>query len=89
MYAKCGSMEDAGQVFDGMYERDMVMWTALISGYVQNQNGEETLKLFPLVPRVDMKPKEFTFSSVLKVCMSLLTVKQGKKVHSVAIKSGL
>ena len=29
------------------------------------------------------------FSSVLKVCASLLTVEQGKQVHSDAIKSGL
>ena len=74
MYAKCGSMEDARQVFDGMYERDMVTWTALISGYVQNQHGEEALKLFPLMLRAGMKPNEFTFSSVLKACGSLLTV---------------
>ena len=49
-------MEDAGQVFDEMYERDMVTWIALISGYVENQIGEETLKLFPLMLRDDMKP---------------------------------
>ena len=65
------------------------MWTALISGYVQNQNGEQTLKLFPLMLRADMKPNKFMFSSVLKACASLLTMEQGKKVHSDAIKSGL
>ena len=36
-----------------------------------------------------MKPNEFTFSSVLKVCTSLLIGEQGKKVHFDSIKSGL
>jgi len=77
MYAKCESMEDARQVFDGMQKRDMVTWTALISGHVQNQHGEEALKLFPQMLRAGMKPNEFTFSSVLRACASMLTLEQG------------
>ncbi|XP_024516148.1 pentatricopeptide repeat-containing protein At2g13600-like [Selaginella moellendorffii] len=32
MYSKCGSMDDAWQVFDTMEARDMVSWTALMLG---------------------------------------------------------
>lgn len=33
MYAKCGSVEDARQVFDKMLERDLVSWNLMIVGY--------------------------------------------------------
>ncbi|XP_062195366.1 pentatricopeptide repeat-containing protein At2g13600-like isoform X1 [Phragmites australis] len=33
MYAKCGFVEDARKVFDGMHERNVVCWTSMISGY--------------------------------------------------------
>nr|CAB3483664.1 unnamed protein product [Digitaria exilis] len=35
MYAKCGLIEDARKVFDGMHERNVVCWTSMISGYTQ------------------------------------------------------
>ncbi|CAM6050493.1 unnamed protein product [Sphagnum compactum] len=35
MYAKCGSIEDARQVFDRMPRRDVVAWNAMIFGYVK------------------------------------------------------
>jgi pentatricopeptide repeat protein len=34
MYAKCGSMEDAQQVFDQMSERNVVAWTAMITRWL-------------------------------------------------------
>ena len=33
MYAKCGSIEDARQVFDNVDERDLVSWNGMIAGY--------------------------------------------------------
>ena len=33
MYAKCGSLENVHQMFDKMFERDVVSWTAMIEGY--------------------------------------------------------
>eukprot|EP01018_Ginkgo_biloba_P011555 Gb_34228 [translate_table: standard] len=88
MYAKCGTVEDAREVFDKMAIRDMVSWTSMIAGYAQNQHGEEALQLFPSMQRAGMKPNEFTFSSVLRACASLFALENGKQVHSNTIKSG-
>eukprot|EP01018_Ginkgo_biloba_P006145 Gb_32913 [translate_table: standard] len=49
MYAKCDSVEDARKMFERMAERDVVSWTAMISGYVQDGQGKETLFLFASV----------------------------------------
>lgn len=40
MYAKCGSLVDARKGFDYLKEPDIVLWTSMIGGYVQNGENE-------------------------------------------------
>ncbi|KAJ6682641.1 PENTATRICOPEPTIDE REPEAT-CONTAINING PROTEIN [Salix koriyanagi] len=44
MYAKCGDMEDASLMFDEIVVRDVVSWTALVIGYVHNDDSEKSLE---------------------------------------------
>ncbi|GLJ46397.1 hypothetical protein SUGI_0977850 [Cryptomeria japonica] len=53
MYAKCGSVEDARQVFDKMPEPNVVSWTAMIAGYSKLGNLKEALILFQKMPYKD------------------------------------
>ncbi|KAF0918028.1 hypothetical protein E2562_021719 [Oryza meyeriana var. granulata] len=46
MYAKCGCIGDAKEVFDQFYEVDTVLWTAMVAGHVQNGEHEEALILY-------------------------------------------
>eukprot|EP01018_Ginkgo_biloba_P008642 Gb_28779 [translate_table: standard] len=50
MYAKCGFIEDARQVFDKMPRRDAVSWNAMIAGYAQTGHVDDALKLFQKMP---------------------------------------
>eukprot|EP01018_Ginkgo_biloba_P009794 Gb_07756 [translate_table: standard] len=50
MYAKCGSIGNARQVFDNMHERTVVSWTGMIAGYAQNGYVDEALNLFREMP---------------------------------------
>jgi pentatricopeptide repeat protein len=50
MYAKCGSLEDARQLFDKMPQRNVVSWNVMIAGYARNGLCEEALKLFHTMP---------------------------------------
>ncbi|KAK7251960.1 hypothetical protein RIF29_35593 [Crotalaria pallida] len=45
MYAKCGYVADAFQVFDNMPKRNLVSWKAMILGYARNGHRREALKL--------------------------------------------
>ncbi|CAL1408935.1 unnamed protein product [Linum trigynum] len=45
MYAKCGYLPDAIQVFDGMPERNLVSWKSMITGYTENGLFEQALRL--------------------------------------------
>eukprot|EP01018_Ginkgo_biloba_P036812 Gb_09741 [translate_table: standard] len=88
MYAKFGSIEDAFAVFDGIFERNVVSWNAIIGGCMQCGNGEEALKLFCEMQQAGMTPDQFTFASVLRVCARQLALREGKRIHSRTIKSG-
>lgn len=46
MYAKCGSIIDARNGFDYLQEPDIVLWTSMIGGYVQNRENEVAISLY-------------------------------------------
>eukprot|EP01018_Ginkgo_biloba_P041292 Gb_07260 [translate_table: standard] len=88
MYAKCGSIENARNVFDKMHQRDVVSWTAMILAYAQNGYDEVALKLFRQMQLAGVKPDMKTFASVLPVCANLAALEQGKEIHEDIIRSG-
>eukprot|EP01018_Ginkgo_biloba_P031329 Gb_01246 [translate_table: standard] len=50
MYAKCGSLGVACQVFDKMPSRDVVSWNAMIAGHAHNGDVDEAQNLFQKMP---------------------------------------
>ncbi|KAK1272432.1 Pentatricopeptide repeat-containing protein [Acorus gramineus] len=69
MYAKCGDFKSARQVFDAMHERNVVAWSAMISGYARNNRSGEAIKTFDkMVRESDQKPNEVTIMAVLSAC---------------------
>ncbi|GMP29780.1 hypothetical protein CsSME_00004746 [Camellia sinensis var. sinensis] len=46
MYSKCGHLQDARTLFDEIPLRNVVSWTSMITGYVQNDNAPGALSLF-------------------------------------------
>ncbi|CAA0820293.1 Pentatricopeptide repeat-containing protein [Striga hermonthica] len=61
-YGKCGSLQEARQVFDEMEVRDALSWNSVIAACEQNKN-DETLSQFVSMLRLRMEPDEFTFGS--------------------------
>eukprot|EP01018_Ginkgo_biloba_P002453 Gb_38938 [translate_table: standard] len=88
MYAKCGSLQNARQVFDKLPEPDMISWNALISGYAQHGFYKDVLSHFLQMTRAGMKPNQFTFASVLSTCANLAILQQGRQVHTHIIRTG-
>lgn len=72
MYAKCGSVLDAEHVFQDLQERSLISWNALLSGYVQQDQGIEALHLYELMLQEDISPDNWTFVSALKACGNLI-----------------
>ncbi|KAJ7536574.1 hypothetical protein O6H91_12G075100 [Diphasiastrum complanatum] len=78
MYAKCGCIEDALQVFNNMHERDVVSWNAMIAGYAQQGLGKEALTLWEQMLREGIKPDEVTYVSILSACSHCGLVDKGR-----------
>ncbi|GMJ11990.1 hypothetical protein like AT2G27610 [Hibiscus trionum] len=68
MYAKCGSIEDACQIFDGMNRRDSVSWNAMVSAYSIHGHGKMALQLFEEMKQGGVAVDEITILAVLQAC---------------------
>lgn len=82
MYAKCGEVETARQLFDEMPHPDVVAWSAMISGYTQANRSRQALALFHDMQKAIVEPNEVTMVSVLSSCAELGALETGKWVHS-------
>ncbi|CAK9142386.1 unnamed protein product [Ilex paraguariensis] len=89
MYAKCGDVESSRQVFDGIRDRNVICWTSMIVGFVQNDCAEEGLVLFNRMRDGLVQGNEYTFGSVVTACTKLGALHQGKWVHGYVIKNGI
>ncbi|XP_072981271.1 pentatricopeptide repeat-containing protein At2g33680 [Typha angustifolia] len=88
MYAKCGQVADARKGFDQLQEADIVLWTAMIAGHVQNGEHEEALILYGRMEKEGILPNILTIASVVRSCSSLAAVEQGRQMHAHSIKYG-
>ena len=86
MYAKCGSCEDAREVFDSLPQRKIVSWNAVMTGYIQCGQPEEALSLFQNMQQECLKPDKITFMNVFKACGSLGYLSQAKEMHALSEK---
>ncbi|XVE54382.1 hypothetical protein DITRI_Ditri03aG0076300 [Diplodiscus trichospermus] len=68
MYAKCGSIETAQQVFNGMKQKSSASWNAMISGLAMHGLAEKALELFSRMTSEGFKPDNITFVGVLSAC---------------------
>lgn len=68
MYANCGRVEAARRCFDGMPNRNLVCWNAMLGGYAMHGKAAEVLEVFRLMERSKQKPDFITFTSILSAC---------------------
>ncbi|KAL0331492.1 UNVERIFIED_CONTAM: Pentatricopeptide repeat-containing protein, chloroplastic [Sesamum angustifolium] len=46
MYAKCGQIDLAKEIFDSMNEKDVVSWNVMISSYGMHGHGKSAINIF-------------------------------------------
>ncbi|KAM2193569.1 hypothetical protein ACFX1X_026489 [Malus domestica] len=89
MYGKCGEVEDARKVFDGMPQRNAVAWNSMIVGYVQNGLNEEAIEVFYEMREEGVEPTQVTLSSFLSASTNLGALQDGKQGHAIAVICGI
>ncbi|CAL9043291.1 unnamed protein product, partial [Musa banksii] len=77
MYAKCGCIDDAVDVFDAMQRKDLVTWNSMIAGLAMHGRGADALQLFHQMKRVGERPDGITFVGALSACVHIGLVDDG------------
>ncbi|KAL8218108.1 hypothetical protein R6Q57_021481 [Mikania cordata] len=86
MYAKCGDIDMAMEVFWRMKEKNVYTWSGAIGGLAMNGYGGKCVELYRRMLREDVKPNEVTFTSVLKGCSIAGLVEEGCNLFESMIK---
>ncbi|XP_024538456.1 pentatricopeptide repeat-containing protein At2g13600 [Selaginella moellendorffii] len=87
MYGKCGSLQDAREVFDKMDHRDVISWNTIIGSYAHSGLWSQSVELFFLMK--DVKPDNVTLMTVANAAASLQDITSGKKIHERIVEQGL
>ncbi|KAF5725806.1 hypothetical protein HS088_TW23G00535 [Tripterygium wilfordii] len=80
MYAKCGCIEKALEIFYSLREKDAATWTSIICGLAMNGKTNAALKLFSEMERLGARPDDITFIGVLSACSHGGLIAKGRKL---------
>ncbi|KAK6123322.1 hypothetical protein DH2020_042931 [Rehmannia glutinosa] len=89
LYAKCGAMYDAIKQFKLMPIRNVVSWTAIISGFVQKGDSASAVSVLKDMQKMGEEINNFTVSSVLAACANPDMFGEALQIHCWILKIGL
>ncbi|XP_011031844.1 PREDICTED: pentatricopeptide repeat-containing protein At3g47530 [Populus euphratica] len=77
MYSQFGNLDKAFGVFKGMHNKNVVTWSAIISGLAMNGYGREAIGAFEEMLKMGVLPDDQTFTGVLSACSNCELVEKG------------
>ncbi|PWA94843.1 editing factor (mitochondrion) [Artemisia annua] len=77
MYAKCGCLDSALDVFMSMGCKNVMTWTAMVSGFAVHGKGKQALKFFSDMIESGIVPNSVTFTSLLFACSQAGLLEEG------------
>ncbi|KAK2447888.1 pentatricopeptide repeat-containing protein [Trifolium repens] len=89
MYLKGGNIDVAFRMFERSFYKDVVLWTAMISGLVKNENADKALTVFHQMLKFGMKPSTETMASVITACAQTGSYNLGRSIHGYIIRQAL
>ncbi|XP_049385488.1 putative pentatricopeptide repeat-containing protein At3g47840 [Solanum stenotomum] len=89
MYMKAGKVIEGCGVFDEMPLRNVVSWTAVITGLVRAGYNEEGLVYFSEMWRDGVECDSYAYAIVLKACADIGCLNYGREMHTRIVKKGL
>ncbi|WRX28052.1 Pentatricopeptide repeat - like 10 [Theobroma cacao] len=77
LYAKCGMIKNAVDMFKSMDKKDLISWNTIIGGLAMHGHGADALDLFYQMKNGGMNPDGITFIGVLCACTHMGLVEDG------------
>nr|XP_008394135.2 pentatricopeptide repeat-containing protein At5g48910-like [Malus domestica] len=87
LYAKCGSIEAARDVFDQMDKKTVATWNAILSGYASNGQAGSAIELLDDMRKSGVMPDSATFLSILHACAHAGLVEKGRQYFDLMVKT--
>ncbi|KMT05310.1 hypothetical protein BVRB_7g174460 [Beta vulgaris subsp. vulgaris] len=78
MYCKCGCLEKAFEVFNGLPSKGISTWNCMIGGLAIHGRGKAAIELFKDMERETVAPDNITFLNVLSACAHAGLVETGR-----------
>ncbi|KAL6130559.1 hypothetical protein ACLB2K_068938 [Fragaria x ananassa] len=86
MYSKCGVLDYSIRLFDGMEQRNVITWTAMIDSLVENGCLDGALGVIRSMLLSKHRPDSVSMSRMLAICGGLKNLKLGKEIHAQVLK---
>ncbi|QHO52567.1 pentatricopeptide repeat-containing protein At3g63370, chloroplastic-like [Arachis hypogaea] len=83
MYACCGTVENSIKIFNSVKNRDIILWTSMISASGMHGRGNEAINLFKKMIDENVVPDHITFLALLHACSHSGLIAEGKKFFDV------
>ncbi|EFJ08628.1 hypothetical protein SELMODRAFT_131534 [Selaginella moellendorffii] len=88
LYARCGDLDRARSIFDGLAHRNLFSWTTMMGGYVQRGRFDRALDLYHCLEKREepsyrsIEPDAFVYTIALAACSSLGDLASGRAIHA-------
>ncbi|KAI3678064.1 hypothetical protein L6452_37343 [Arctium lappa] len=89
MYAKCGCIEKAREVFDEMPAKDSRAWSSMIMGFAIHGHADDVFSLFANMEESQVKPNQVAFLGVLVACVHGQLVSEGRRRWTSMLEFGI
>ncbi|CAF1923940.1 unnamed protein product [Brassica oleracea var. botrytis] len=87
MYVKCRLLDNAREMFERTVDKNVVMWTMLVSGFAKCERAVEAFDLFREMLGERVLPNQCTLAALLVACSSLGSQSHGRSVHGYMIRN--
>ncbi|KAH7297766.1 hypothetical protein KP509_25G011600, partial [Ceratopteris richardii] len=88
IYARLGSLLESQEVFDTLCVRDVICWTALMRGYIEQGCCEKALELFEQMQVEGVAPDTVSYVCSLQACGEIGCISMGEILHAVVSMKG-
>ncbi|KAJ3695047.1 hypothetical protein LUZ60_000424 [Juncus effusus] len=83
-----GEIKEAYRTFRKVPNRDLVSWTAVMTGLVQSNQFIKSLEIFKNLKKSGIVIDEYCLSTALNACALNRDLKPGIQIHALGLKSG-
>ncbi|XP_002964028.2 pentatricopeptide repeat-containing protein At3g46790, chloroplastic [Selaginella moellendorffii] len=82
MYARCGFLRRARELFDRLEEKSVVSWNAMITAYARTGQARQALDIFRRLDQEGIEADEMSYSGLLAAFAMRQSLDKGRILHA-------